>query len=100
MPVFSVTTTARPCDGKSFLGHPCSENSLGTNANGWIYQIFSQPKRKYWAHGSFNITKNWKTLEMRKITTIQTIENLRGGTRKVGDQEGEAKPLCVRAACV
>ena len=26
--------------------------------------------------------------------------DLRGGTRKVGDQEGEAKPLCVKVGCV
>ena len=31
---------------------------------------------------------------------ITCILHLRGGTRKVGDQEGEAKPLCVKVGCV
>ena len=30
----------------------------------------------------------------------QMQKKLRGGTRKVGDQEGEAKPLCVKIGCV
>ena len=34
------------------------------------------------------------------IIYYNILLNLRGGTRKVGDQEGEAKPLRVKAGCV
>ena len=41
-------------------------------------------------------------LDQEKTTLERTPERLllRGGTRKVGDQEGEAKPLCVKCVCV
>ena len=34
------------------------------------------------------------------IICIYIYVYLRGGTRKVGDSEGEAKPLCVKIGCV
>ena len=45
-----------------------------------------------------------KGVEHVKINRTKYVEiicgNLRGGTRKVGEQEEEAKPLCVKAGCV
>ena len=40
------------------------------------------------------------TLVAWNALDINVLGNLRGGTRKVGDQEGEAKPLCVKVGCV